>query len=67
MYKCEDGFYSAEILVPGFISGVWAPVSGPSGDTLFESKEKAIAAAKLELGRRLIELREDERNRRNLR
>jgi hypothetical protein len=51
IYKCGDGVYSAEILVPGFID-VWAPLRGPNGDTLFESKDEAIKAAKLELGRR---------------
>jgi hypothetical protein len=62
IYKCGDGVYSAEILVPGFID-VWAPLRGPNGDTLFESKEEAIRAAKLELGRRRIELALEEKER----
>ena len=63
IYKCGDGVYSAEILVPGFID-VWAPLRGPNGDTLFESKDEAIKAAKLEIGRRRIELALEERKRR---
>jgi hypothetical protein len=50
--------------VPGFI-GVWEPLRGPNGDTLFESKEAAVRAAKAELARQRIELAIEEKERKH--